>query len=295
MPPATADFCLAIGFEPGTESPARVFHALIGLINACQGLDAVLTKSVDVSIEPVLLLEDIEVGSLRVWLRTVLQAVPDDALKDLNWKKGVGEYLVRAKWAVIDWTGRRSEVTDRAEVLQLGADLAQLAEDTDVRHIPAYAPPDLRGLLAQIARINAALSHLRSGDRADFFTREADAVPFNVAFSIVPERIDELLTQETIANETTKILKVKKPDYLGDSQWEFRHEGRIVHARIEHGEWLQRFRRRELDVRPGDALRCRVRTEVRYGYDGEAIGSIETVLEVLEILSPLAPQQLALP
>jgi hypothetical protein len=33
---------------------------------------------------------------------------------------------------------------------------------------------------------------------------------------------------------------------------------------------------------------------VRHGYDGEAIGSTETVLEVLEILSPQTAQQLPL-
>ncbi len=54
-------------------------------------------------IETEILLEDIEAGSIKVWLRNALHAVEDEALKTLDWKPAVGKYLVRAKYAVIRW------------------------------------------------------------------------------------------------------------------------------------------------------------------------------------------------
>jgi hypothetical protein len=80
------------------------------------------------------------------------------------------------------------------------------------------------------------------------------------------------------------ILPVKKPDYLGNSQWELRHGKRNILARIEDGQWLRRFQGRQEDVRPGDALRCRVQIEYNYGFDNELVSERFTVLEVMEVL-----------
>lgn len=80
------------------------------------------------------------------------------------------------------------------------------------------------------------------------------------------------------------ILPVKKPDYLGSSQWELRHGKRNIYARIEDEAWLRRFQSRQEDVRPGDALRSIVQIEYNYGFDNELISERFTVLEVLEVL-----------
>ena len=42
-------------------------------------------------------------------------------------------------------------------------------------------------------------------------------------------------------------------------------------AKIKDGEWLAAFQGRKTDVRPGDALRCKARTEMAYGFDNELI------------------------
>ena len=80
------------------------------------------------------------------------------------------------------------------------------------------------------------------------------------------------------------ILAVKKPDYLGKSQWELRHGSANIRARIEHGDWLTRFQNREVDVRPGDSLRCVVEQELHYGYDNELLLQTFVVTEVVEVL-----------
>lgn len=98
-----ADFGFEIDFQRGVGPASRVFTATRDFIKVCEALDDELIRSIDSNIETVLVLEDIESGSIKTWLRNALAATEDDALKTLDWKPLVGKYLVRAKYAVIRW------------------------------------------------------------------------------------------------------------------------------------------------------------------------------------------------
>ena len=77
---------------------------------------------------------------------------------------------------------------------------------------------------------------------------------------------------------------MKKPDYLGESQWDFRHGTTSMSARIEDSKWLGEFQTRRIDVKPGDALRCRVRIEISYGFDNEVVAEKYFIEEVSEVI-----------
>ena len=47
------------------------------------------------------ILEDLRKGSIKGWFKNVLEKIPDEGLKDLNWKKVVGHYLVKGKYLII--------------------------------------------------------------------------------------------------------------------------------------------------------------------------------------------------
>jgi hypothetical protein len=102
-PPDGADFGIKIAFLKNTGNPRRVFDAASLLIAGFEQLDETITISVDSKIESVLLLEDIEAGSITIWLKNILKAIPDEGLKDLEWKKAVGTYLVKAKYVALQW------------------------------------------------------------------------------------------------------------------------------------------------------------------------------------------------
>src|SRR3970040_183395 len=91
-PPERADFAIYIDFKRGEGSPQRVFQAADAMIRAMQSLDHVLCNAIDGTIEPVMVLEEIETGSLKIWLANKLTAVDDQALKDLDWKPAIGKY-----------------------------------------------------------------------------------------------------------------------------------------------------------------------------------------------------------
>ena len=289
-PRGPAEFCIQIDFLRQSESPARVFRAMTGLIEAFQDLDKQLVRSFDIKIEPVLILEDIEAGSIKAWLRTQLTEHDDKDLKNLNWKPAVGKYLVKAKYILIDFLTDKTEISDRTQLQTLQQKMLTAAEETNANAIPAYAPLTLPEVVNSINAVSTALVPLKAGDSAKYLTGDTQT-DFNLLLAFSPESMERLLTKETISNQAVMILKVKRPDYLGEAMWDLRHESKQIEAKILDSEWLANFQSRKIDVRPGDALRATVRIDVEYGYDGEVVATHYSVLSVSEVVPAEEPRQ----
>ncbi len=104
--------------------------------------------------------------------------------------------------------------------------------------------------------------------------------------SFISEEIkEEILTKEISTSETVLLLKVKKPDYLGQSKWLFHHNGHPIEASIEDKEWLDAFQSRKIVVRPGDSLKARLKTEIMRGYDKEDVSVRYYIIKVLDVIA----------
>lgn len=279
----TADFCIEIDFDKNTENAGRVFRTMSELIDTFQQLDRHLVTSIDSNIETVLLLEDIEAGSIRAWLTNKMKDVDDTALKSGDYKKIIGTYLVKAKWLIINKLEGKTRITDSKEIDDMRTGLFQLAEATEVRQLPAYSPIEKNDLLKAVEGITNSLSYLAEKDKASYETANGKA-SFNLEFRYIPEEIEELITKESLVSESQIIAKVKKPDYLGDSMWELRHGKTIVTAKILDLNWLKDFQNRKHDVRPGDSLKVRIKITQSYDYDHNLISTKYEILKVIEVL-----------
>lgn len=240
-----------------------------------------------------MVLQDVEATSLKAILRTVVSSLPDEAVKAGEVKKVIGHYLIAAKHKILDWCSQRNEIGSREEVKQLQDEVHALAEASDVKVIPAYAPIELTTLLSDITAIREALSHLAANDAASFTSAEGQSI-YNRRLHVSEAMVQELVTRETIPTESERIVKVKKPDYLGTSKWEFKYAGHAIEAKILDVMWLQRFQSNLEPLNPGDSLRVILREEVAYGYDSEIVSIVYTVLKVLDILPGLRAIQTSL-
>jgi len=277
-----ADFCIEIEYKKGSENPSRVFKAMSSIIESIQQIDIDLIGSIDHTIQPVLLLEDIESCCIKAWLRNVLSKVDDDALKSLDWKKQVGKYLVNAKYLLINFLDGKTQITDKQELLDLQKNILQLAENTDVKTFPDYTPLSQNKLIHCLDLINKSTSHLEKEDKVKYINDDASTA-FNLDFNFSPEVIADLLTKEKISSTQVMILKVKKPDYLGSSKWEFKHE-KSIFCKILDEQWVGNFQNRKIDIRPGDSLRAKVKVIVNYGYDNEIVSTDYEILEVEKVI-----------
>jgi hypothetical protein len=281
--PHSGDFCITIDFDKNSPNPERVFLAMSSMISAFKILDDNLIKSIDAKIQPVLMLEDIQTGSIKTWLRQFLTQMDDDGLKTLDWKPFVGQYLVKAKYIIIKFLDGKAKITNSAEVKILQQQLHSIAEETGVLNFPSYSEINTIDLIDNIDKINRSLSTLGDNDKAYFISSEGDAT-FNMDFNFSPEDIEDMLTTERIENVMSMILKVKKPDYLGSSRWEFKHDNRTIQAKVLDEEWIFKFQNRHEDIRPGDSLKAKVKITAKYGADGNVLSIQHDILTVEKVI-----------
>lgn len=283
-------FELVVEFKRDSGDPSRVFKTMTGLIESVQSLDQHLSYSVGPSVKTTLVLQDIQAGSLKAKLKNIIEEIPDEALKQTEIKPILGHFLVKAKHRVIDWCSDRKQVADKDEIKQLQSEIKQLAQETDVKQLPAYTEPDTESLLIDINSIRDALQNLEADDYARYESEEGVS-KFNKQMEISAEIIREVMTREKLISESEKILKVKKPDYLGFSMWSFKYQGRSIDVKILDDEWLKAFHLKKVSVLPGDSIRALVKEEVLYGYNNEVIHTNYEALKVVDILPALIQTQ----
>ena len=286
----TQNIEIRIEFERGSGDPTRIFYSMAGLIESIQSIDSHLGACVGVGVRTSLVLEDIEATSLKAKLKSTIEAIPDEPLKSGDIKKLIGHYLLKGKHKILDWCSNRNEITTREEVKQLENDLQLLAESTNIKQIPAYSSINTANLLTDIAEIKNALNYLGADDQATL--RSPEGISQYNPKLVVPDRIvQEIVTRETLASTSERIIKVKKPDYLGQSRWVFKYSGHMIEAKISDADWLLKFQSKEVHLQPGDSLKALLREEVSYGYDSEIVHTEYEVVKVMGVIRGLSNTQ----
>lgn len=278
-------FDIYIDYVKGTEDASRVFHAMGELIDTFEEIDDLLANVISEHADAEIILEDIEAASLKAKLRNVIANIPDDALKDGDWKKLLGHFLVKAKHALLDWLGENPQITTLEQVQTLQDRLAIIANETGARHLPMYRPVDNKALLGTIAELDRAISLLDPRDKVRYESPYGQVLIPHTQH-VHEDLIRNILTREIITSDDVRIVKIKKPDFLGKSQWVMKYAGHSINASMNDMEWLSQFQAGSIDVKPGDSLRVKMHEEVFYGYNNEVVHVSYQILDVLEIIKP---------
>jgi len=288
---SSSAFSITINFERHEGNPGRVFKAAYELIDAFKDIDTTLIDVVHPDMETALVLEDIERGSLKIWLRNTLKHMDDEAIKNLDWKPQIGQYLVKAKYVFIDLLNEQKSSADDTAFHRASKQITALASETDVKHLPDYKSPSLANMARSVLKLSDAKSVLGPNDTVAIKSVNVEApLALDMSVSVTQQKLDQVLTQETITSPPTPmILRIKRPDYLGTSKWEFRHGKSKISAKILDENWLQEFHAREVEVRPGDSLRCKVEVETHYDCDNEVLSTTYKILRVLEVMEGEPP------
>jgi hypothetical protein len=208
-----------------------------------------------------------------VWLRVQTRGETDGS------DASVLKFLARGTLAIIAWM-------DGSPTLQL-ADLQQairvLAWGTSVTTTAHPVLPSSSKLVDAIAAWQQAKSAQNAGDSARIITNNGSA-EIDLSKSIADPRT-LLLARKLVNHSADMIFVVEMPDYQASRQWPLKHGGTRTVAYCEPGTLLDKFYRRELDIRPGDALRCKVDFETSYGPDHEVLAERYRIIEVLEVLT----------
>lgn len=276
------------GSARGAPRPAQVQ----GIEEAVAASYRALAGAAQVQLETVAVLEEVARRSLSLWLRAnVSGGLSADGAEGSD--GSLLKFLARGTLAIIAWM-------DGSSTLQL-SDLQQairvLAWGTSITTTAHPALPQSSDLVTAITAWQKAKAGLSVADRVRIVTANGSS-ELDVEKRIADPK-GLLLARKLVNHSTDMIFVVEMPDYQSTGQWQLKHGDTRTVAYCDPGTLLDRFYKRELDIRPGDALRCRVDFETSYGPDHEVLSERYRIVEILEVLpaakADVAPTQRADP
>lgn len=276
-------FQLYIDYSHEQPDAARVFVAMGGLLQALADLDRSLARAVAEDAEVTYTLAGIEAASLLSIPEVCVRLARGERLGVRVPGGAVLQYLGRARDAVMGFLCARETVHTPDELAELQHTLRDIAAEEHVDETLEFTPPSDESILGHLQQLGAAQEPLAPDDRLEYRSRRV-TVTAETRFTLSDERIAELRTARAEEGTGVEVLVVKKPDYLGNSKWQFRADNRMVEAAVNDTRWLRRFQAREVDLRPGDAIRARVQRTVRLARDGKVVAETVTVQQVLDVL-----------
>ena len=291
MKPDNADFGITIDFDRGSSDPVRVFSAMTEMLRAAREMNLILIGAVDPDLVPVMVLEDVEAASITSWMKNKIKALDDQALKEFDIKQQVGKYAVKAKYHILEYLDQKEVENEKQRLHTLKGDLEKLAREQKVRQLPLPAPVNMDRLIKPMDQIQDAKKLLGPKDSAAFKSEDHE----HQLNKDVTKRISGIpvdAEDQDTNGHMDMVLLVRKPDLIGDAQWEFRHGKQPVFAHILDDTWLHQFRRGEEIIVPGSYMSCNVGYTHKYTPTGALVGSSYDVVKVHEVLPPDGSLQL---
>lgn len=223
-----SSFEIRLDYKPSTGKPERVFLAMAAYITAFENLTFTVGKSIDADLNFTYELSGVQIGSLKsiIKCRSGLQKVA-------NALTSIPLYIANS---MVDLDSIENEdVIDSAvkgvedELLAHGA-----VEFPNQVNIDRYQyAKDLKSLCK-------ASELLADGETIDIRTPPVNNVTYLNTRVKFDKEVDDLFVADSTEVKKIETLLVKKPVFLGDSQWDFKSVERNVSfsAPIEHKEWL---------------------------------------------------------
>jgi len=274
---------LVIDYKPGKAVAVDVLQGAMDMIHALDKLDATLLSSVDTSLEPVSVLNDVQHSSLKMMLARALRNVPDEQLRNLEWKKWVGGILVKGKYKLLSMID-----ADAPEIRQALIELEPEYEAPPAKLL-GYKPPQVSDVIGALDGVTKARSRLRGQDVT--VQTELGDVSIPEPTPDAPLMLD-VESAQTITNSGMELFKVKSLDLLGEAQWTVMRNNRSVKVDMLHKAWLDAYHRREHAILPGDSLKCRFDEKVTYDASGNEVERRLSIVEVMDVVKPPVQNQL---
>lgn len=267
---------LVIEYQPGISYAVDVLQGAMGLIQSLDRLDHALLSSIDTSLEPVSILNDVQHSSLKILLARALRKIPDDHLGSLEWKKWVGGLLVKGKHVLLQKLDADAPEINRA-VASLTADYQSAPG------LIGYEPPNTSAVQDALDGVSKARA-LFPRQVVRIQTELGDVL---LAESFAPPELPiNLESLTSVVNKGHEFFKIKSVDMLGQSQWTVLRNGRSVKVDILHRSWLEAYQQRATPLLPGDSLECAFEETVVYDGNQNEIERKLAIVEVLRVVSP---------
>jgi len=276
-------FEIKLDFLRETQKPSRLFRSFAKMIEGINELDYLIAESVNTSVKSNIVLDDIEKGSIlgKFWNELVISE--DGQLDNAPENDKIEEYIEESRVEALKFIAEKKSSVEDLDNLK--TTISKIADDKKLTDSFNYAELDSLKLAKTVNTINNSTDEL---NKNEFFGLKSKNKEVKVINSGTPkidiEAVEEALTENEIKNESEMFYLIKKPDFLGDSAWNFRHGKKSVTVKILHQEWLDEFHSGKIPVVPGDSLNVLVRQTSKYNRNGYLISDKLEIIEVINVI-----------
>lgn len=279
------DYEIKLNFIPGDNNPENLFIAFANAIKYFKKVDKMLAKTIANDYDISSSLVEVKSGSLRGFFRARVEVKetelqPKELTDDLEDR--VKKYLHNSRKAITQGLFEFGEENDE-NIHEIIEEVKKVAIDTKISGEPFFKPPSKKEMkpIIDAARDTGEILD----DNTSIFYSIEDEAAIELPKKI---KMDETLfieeNRKTIPNIQELILKIKKPDYLGDSKWEMKHGNNKLICKIEDTAWIEKFKTKKVFAFPGDSLRCNVNIVHEYDSKLNLIKSEYFIVEVLDVI-----------
>jgi len=276
-------FEIRLAFERNTVNPSRLFKSFAEMIDGINNLDYLIAESVNTKVKSRIVLDDIEKGSLigKFWNELVVSE--DGQIDNSPDEKKIEEYIEESRAESLNFLAEGKHTVQDLE--QLKEKISEIADSKNLPQSFNYAEPDTLKLAEAINKINDSTDKLTDAESYELKSPNKEVKGIKTGgIKIDIEEVENALTDNEIVNESEVFYLIKKPDFLGDTAWSFKHGTKSVSVKILHQEWLENFLSGKIPVVPGDSLHVKIKQTSKYNRNGYLISEKTEIIEVIDVI-----------
>jgi|GEM_PF-5002356 len=283
------NFKLNLLFD-GEKNPSEAFNELKDIFYALSLLDKLFLSSIDSQLECDYSLQFLEYGSIKTWVAKRIREIPEQAIKDFDWKKLVGHFLLKLTHLVLRYLEKNPQLDTKDSLIELSKVIEtekkkSLKNDTYlINEVNSFL------LLNAIEQIIYSLKELKDGEKIEFESLDGivqltNKITFNKA------KILWELGDQKFENETVEILKIKRLDFLSNNSfWSFKLGNKAIDAKIVDQAWLDKYHLREFPLLPEDSLKVKLKVFYTNKANGKIVKPSFEITKVIDIIYPESNQ-----
>lgn len=278
---AVISYGIKLSYKPGSSKPSRIFSSMAQMIESARRTDEILARSINCRISTDQILDEIETGSILARIREFIE-IEDSTFCQEGSEKNIGNFFDRGKKEFMKAL-EGSKVDSSNDIGQLSDKIESIAEQENLKRL-GFSKPNPVEIASNLKEISDSTNELTPDENIEYRSSDGDTIKLQPKTEVFIEKIKQALAEKTIKSDRTIILKIKKPDYLGDSKWEFRHDKIAVYAKIEDEKWMNDFHAKRVIIGSGDALEVKMETIDQYDDKGNLVISQHTIKKVEKII-----------
>lgn len=279
------NYSIKLEFDETSSDPVQVFQSYSEIIKSLKNLELLVGRSINRNLNHQQILCEVTAGSIISKIKSIFEFEDDSLAADETvLESQVNSYISGSTAAVFEEISK-GPITTEKQIEDIKGRIIDFAEKEDIPSRFNFTPPSVREVIDVVDSIAQSTSKLQETENCSIISDdgiEQITIPKKVSVSVT--KIEADLVQDIITTNRQIILRVKKPDYLGEARWVFKHGKKTIEAKIMDQNWLNKFHLKEVVITPGDSLDVDVEMIEQYDRHGNLIKEGYSIMVVKNII-----------